>query len=209
VKAEQTAQRIIDAAQELFVDPGYASTTIEAIARRADVAEETVYSRFKSKAGVLDAVLGTAITGAVDPQSLMATAPYQEVAECRDQREQIALLARQSRRTLERATTATRILETVGSREAQAALEAQRAYRMATQRLAIGLLLNNGPLRDGVDVDHAGATYSALANPHNFRALTETLRWSADQFQEWLANSLEQLLLPAAALPTDLTSRCS
>jgi AcrR family transcriptional regulator len=196
-KAEHTAQRIIAAARELFADPGYASATIEGIARRADVAVETVYSRFKNKAGLLDAVLGTVVTGAVDPESLLASAPYREVAESRDQRQQIALLAARSRQTLERVATTQRILETVGSREAQEALEAQTAYRVAAQRLAIGLLIENGPLRDGLNIDEASATYSALANPSTFRMLTGTLGWSADRFQTWLAETMERLLLPS------------
>ena len=47
------ATRIVDAARDLFVEQGYARTTIADIARAADVAPQTVYWAFGSKAGLV------------------------------------------------------------------------------------------------------------------------------------------------------------
>jgi AcrR family transcriptional regulator len=202
-KTEETRRRIVEAARTLFVEHGYAMTSIDAIARRANVAVETVYSRFKNKPGILDAVLGTAITGADDPHDLLDTPPYRAVAECADQRQQLRMLAHLSRVTLERAVTAHRILETVGSAEARTALQRQTGYRVEAQRLAIALLLANGPLKDGLTIEEAGATYSALANPQNFQMLTSTIGWSPDNFERWLGDCLIRLLLPSGAQTSD------
>lgn len=195
-KAEATAQRIIAAARDLFTDPGYSEATIEAIAERADVAVETVYSRFKNKTGLLSAVLGTTATGSTSPDALLASPEYAAVAESRDQREQIRLLAAQSRRVLERISTTYTILESAGSRDARAALEQQAAYRMRAQRRFIDLILANGPLREGLSPDDAGATYASLSSPTNYRMLTGPLGWSGEKFEAWLAESLTRLLLP-------------
>ena len=48
----QTEDRIIAAATELFLAEGYVATTLEAIARRAQVGARTVYVRFGTKAAV-------------------------------------------------------------------------------------------------------------------------------------------------------------
>ena len=50
---DATRARIVDAARSLFVVQGYARTTIADIARDADVAPQTVYWAFGSKAGLV------------------------------------------------------------------------------------------------------------------------------------------------------------
>lgn len=54
--AQDTAERILDAAAELFAERGYAATTTRAIAERAGVNEVTLFRRFENKAGVLRAI---------------------------------------------------------------------------------------------------------------------------------------------------------
>jgi AcrR family transcriptional regulator len=52
-RAQETRQRIIDVAHDLFIQPGYGRTTITDIARGADVSVETIYSAFGNKAALL------------------------------------------------------------------------------------------------------------------------------------------------------------
>lgn len=54
--APETAERILDAAAELFASHGYAATTTRAIAEQAGVNEVTVFRRFENKRGVLKAL---------------------------------------------------------------------------------------------------------------------------------------------------------
>jgi AcrR family transcriptional regulator len=54
--AEQTRQRIISAAHALLVSGDVARFTVEAVARRADVARQTVYDQFGGRVGLLEAV---------------------------------------------------------------------------------------------------------------------------------------------------------
>jgi AcrR family transcriptional regulator len=56
----QTRTRILTEARELLISPeGYAHFSIDAIARRADVARMTVYHQFGSKKGLLEALCDT------------------------------------------------------------------------------------------------------------------------------------------------------
>ena len=52
-QAEETRERVLDAAAGLFGERGFESTTISAIAQAAGVSPETVYGRFGNKRALL------------------------------------------------------------------------------------------------------------------------------------------------------------
>src|ERR1700704_4840988 len=56
-QAARTRTRILDAASELFLERGYARTTMKDIADLAGVARDTVHAVFGSKARVLTALI--------------------------------------------------------------------------------------------------------------------------------------------------------
>jgi len=56
-KKEGRRQRILDAAREHFRDRGFDATTIEMIAESADVSAVTVYNHYRTKGGVLLALV--------------------------------------------------------------------------------------------------------------------------------------------------------
>jgi len=55
--AERLADRIVDAATELFFTLGYGATTIEAVAQRARISKRTFYHRFEDKSALFSAVV--------------------------------------------------------------------------------------------------------------------------------------------------------
>ncbi|MGO9444299.1 MAG: TetR/AcrR family transcriptional regulator [Thiobacillaceae bacterium] len=55
--AEQLANRIVNAATELFFTLGYGATTIEAVAQRARISKRTFYHRFENKSALFSAVV--------------------------------------------------------------------------------------------------------------------------------------------------------
>lgn len=196
-QAEETRRRILAAASSLFTQVGFANATIEAIADRADVAVETVYSRFRTKANLLDAILAPAISG-LDDGTLFDRPEMSEIRSCPDQRTQLRLLAHFSRGILERTYHVHQILQTAAAVDPSAAdlQRADRAYRYRGQRRYIDTLLANGPLRTGLTPERATDTYAALANPHTYAFFIGERGWTPDQFEEWLADSLPRLLLP-------------
>lgn len=62
-QARRTRQMILDAAQCLFLDDGYASTTVAAITGAAGVSVETIYKAFGGKAGLVRALYERGLTG--------------------------------------------------------------------------------------------------------------------------------------------------
>jgi AcrR family transcriptional regulator len=197
-QAERTRRRILAAATELFLSRGYAATTIEAIAAQADVAVETVYSRFGSKAGLLNAILGPAISGTGEHTSVLDRPELAEIRACPDQRRQLQLMARFSRAILQRTDQLHRILDTAASSDPKAAelRQADRENRYQSQRTYIDILLVSGPLRDGLTPEGAQTTYATLASPETYAFLTGDRGWAPEQYEHWLADSLTRLLLP-------------
>lgn len=197
-RAEETRRRIIAAATALFTELGFAGATIEAIAATADVAVETVYSRFRNKATLLEAILGPAISGRQGGGSLFDRPEFAEIRACTDQRRQLHLLAQFSRQTLQRTDQIHRILRTASAVDPNAAdLErADELRRHTSQRAYIDALLANGPLRDGLTPEVATDTYAALASPTTYAFFVHQLGRPPEFFEQWLGDSLEQLLLP-------------
>src|SRR5437868_10960971 len=62
-QASDTRRRIMEAAGELLQREGYAGMTIEGIAQRAEVSAQSVYAIFKSKTGILIALLDQSTFG--------------------------------------------------------------------------------------------------------------------------------------------------
>lgn len=56
MSTQATANRILDAATELFAERGYAASTTREIAQRAGVNEVTVFRHFENKVGILKAM---------------------------------------------------------------------------------------------------------------------------------------------------------
>lgn len=78
---QNTVDKLLLAASDLFAERGYAGTTTRAIAERAGVNEVTLFRRFENKLGILKALgakwaedsAGFAVDHAVDPEDTRAT----------------------------------------------------------------------------------------------------------------------------------------
>ena len=66
---------VVQAARTLFLERGYAATTIEAISDLSDVPPATVYRLFSSKLGILKALLDVSIAGDDEAVPLAGPAP--------------------------------------------------------------------------------------------------------------------------------------
>lgn len=89
--ADVTRSLVARAAADLFVEQGYAKTSIREVAAKAGVAVQTIYSTFGSKAG-----LALALVEVVDETADLASF-VAELAECRDPDRLVVLLAKVER----------------------------------------------------------------------------------------------------------------
>jgi AcrR family transcriptional regulator len=196
-QAKRTKTRILDAASFLFAEKGFAVTTIDAIAVEADVAVETVYSRFGNKATLLREILEVALMGNQPGIDILDLPEIAAIRALTDPHAQLHQLAHLSRSILERSAQGHRILrKAISADPVVAELEEQDEQRRhRVQTAYINMLLANGPLHTGLTSDDAAATYGALANPATYALLTTRRGWTADHYETWLHESLTLLLL--------------
>lgn len=80
-KKRKREARIVLSASRLFARHGYAETSIEAIARDADVAVGTVYNYFRNKPALLTRVLTSGRSKALSASAALASDPPDEPVE--------------------------------------------------------------------------------------------------------------------------------
>ena len=56
-RMEATSRRILDAATQLFLEEGFAATSIDKIVERASISKRTLYSRYRSKEQIFVAIM--------------------------------------------------------------------------------------------------------------------------------------------------------
>jgi AcrR family transcriptional regulator len=192
-QAEQTRRRVLEAARRLFVQRGYAGTTVAAVADAADVSPETIYLSLGGKRGLLEGVME--ITG---PHESAATDEtwWQAVGELPSAAERLAKNVEYSCGILARTRPIHAIIRGAADKEAFAA---QLGRQLLHERLALQIerirrfLVDD--LKPGLTVTDAGQRYCALASPELYNLLTTELRWTADQHRDWLTDLLTFELL--------------
>lgn len=193
-QAEQTRERVLDAAATLFEERGYEGTSIAAIARHAGVSEETIYARFQNKRTLLGELVRRAVRGP-DPAPVPDQAGPRRIAAATDQHEQLRLFAADIVLRLERAAPLVAVVSGAARSEPELAelLTRLHADRLENLRVLVDALTANGPLR--VPDEPAVETIWALTSPELHQLLTRTRGWTRRRYREWLADSLAQLVL--------------
>ena len=190
-QALTTRRLIVDAARKLFLERGYAVTTMEAIAKEAGVAVSTVYAIYKNKRTIL-----RAIREAWHEQT-RAREINTEASREPDPERRLEMVAYASRRQWEAGGTLVAIYQgaAAADREAAAELEeALRGRRAVLDRVVEGM---REALPADLDVNRAAALLRALCRAEVYRELVDESGWSPDEYEAWLGETLKgQLLSP-------------
>jgi len=184
-----TRLAVIDAARELFLAKGWTATGMRDIAAAAGVAVETVYAHFSSKRGVLRAVADIAAAGDDAPVSLSERQEFLAIGQghraARIGAAAQLLVAVQVRT----AAIATLLRQAAPSDEEIAEmLRSTRERQRSDVATALELIVGRPPTvseRDGV---------WAIASPEVFLLLVEESGWTPDQYEGWVATTLERVI---------------
>jgi AcrR family transcriptional regulator len=200
-QARQTRARIVAAATALFVERGYASTPITAIAEAAEVAPQTVYGTFGTKSALLVAAIDVAVAGDDESVALFERPEARDIAAAGDPGAVAAGIASLSRRLLERAGPLLHAAGTAAASDPELGdLWAQgHRYRLADMRRLARDLDRHGLLRPGLDAATAGELLFALGSPETYRLFTVARRWSPGRYEAWLRTTLAGTLLRQGA----------
>jgi len=198
-QAAGTRRKVVAAAQTLFLEHGYAGTTMAAIARDAGVVVETVYRSFGSKVALFGAVVEAALAGGVERAEL----PVEErpaiaaiIAET-EPAKQVALYAATQPGIHRRAGPLLRAVRDASALDPEVArvwseLEAQRYVGQA--RVA-GMLASRGALREGLSVETASDLIWTLTSLAVHDLFVVERGWSSEQYEHWLTDALTRELL--------------
>ena len=187
---------VVTAARTLFLDRGYAATTVEAISNLAEVPPATVYRLFASKLGILKALLDASIAGDDQPVTVQERPDVAVLFAEPDPAELLVGFAGVTTAINERTNDVYRVLVgAAGSDPAAAELlgEIQQQRSHGQSRIA-RTLARRGSLRDDVRERDAVDIVHALMSPEVYRLLVVDRGWSPDKYQQWLGATLVQQL---------------
>ena len=190
--AEERRGRILESARELFGRYGYGATSIQRIAREAGVAVPTVYAVYRSKRALLFALLDRA-----DSQADLDGLRRGLQAAAGDARKQLLHLVAFSCRFFARAADIIEIARGAGSTDEDllALWREGEERRLRGQRPLVAAWSRAGALRKSLETAEALDILWAMTGPDHYRLFVAERHWSAEQYEAWLGETLQRLLL--------------
>lgn len=191
-QALATRQLIVEAACELFVAQGYLATTIEAISVRAGVAVSTVYAVFRNKRGILQAIRESWHLESGQREI------YRQAREQSDPQRRLALAAHATRRQWETGGVMMTIYQAAAAADPDAAAELATALQGRRRFFTQFIDEMAKQLRPELSPTCAVALFYTLTQPTIYQDLVEGEGWKAEEYEAWLAETLQQQLLPSS-----------
>lgn len=195
--AERTRQAILQAARRLFSAGGYSATTLPAIAREAEVSPPTVTAVFRTKAGLLEAL----INDVLGPDS--ATAPVEErpihrsILSLPDASSQVRALAASARRVHERGADVYHIVRgaAAADRDFAAVMDRRQGQLWEDMHLVARAMERAGALAPRVTPRRAADLFWAHCGPEVYRLFVIDRGWTPDEYERWLVETLMHAVL--------------
>ncbi len=196
-QAAETQRRIIEAAARLFLQDGYAATSMNAIAVEAGVAVQTVYASMRTKPDILRAVIQLTVRGEEDQVPLAESSRWQEMEQASDPRAKLAMFARLHREICDREAAIFAVLETAAAVEPELGplLREKEEFRYEDQARVARSLNERGQLRVGLPLRKASDIIWAVASERVYLALVEERGWGVEEYEAWLTDQLAAALL--------------
>ena len=191
-QADQTRQRVLSAARELFLERGYAGTKVQDVAEAARVSPDTIYVSLGGKKGLLEGVWALSVTGPHDPEGRAQRDRVEAIASGPDPRDRLRQLVELSCETLRRVSPVHAVLRAAADGHPFAAdLQARMlGSRLDTQARNLRLVLGDAAEQRGITIEDAAEHYSALLSPELFHLLTVIREWPLDRYRHWVWETL-------------------
>ena len=196
-QAAATRELVLDAATRLFVERGYAATSIDAIAEAAGVGRSTVFAAAGGKSWLIKTGYDRAIVGDDEPVPLLQRPATRTLFEMSDP---VAIVAGYARIIAEAAERVSAICEAIHSASGCDPEVSDLWREIGQQRLngakAFAALIDEkGGLRGGMDVDEARDIIWIFNDPTLHHALVRLRGWSQGRYQRWLTDNLQHQLV--------------
>lgn len=190
-RARETRLAILEAAKGLFQVEGFECVTIKEIAEASEVSVPTVYALFKSKRGVLQALIDEAL-----PSEQFAVLVDHSMQETSGER-CLGVTAKLARQLYDAERELMSILRGISGvapefREFEEDRERRRYERQGDY---VKKLMKEGWLAKDLSLERARDILWTLTGRDLYRMLVTERGWSSDAYEKWLRELLIQSLL--------------
>ena len=197
-QARRTRRAILMAARDLFLEHGYAQTTMAEVAKAADVSIETVYKAFRNKSGLVKALFDVAIAGDDRPIPMLQRERVGRMRAEPDPRQKLLMYGEHLSEAGPRAGQLQLLIRSAAASDADAAA----VWDQMVQERRRGMtefardLFQGGHLRPGVSLKEARDVLWTYNSVELFDLLVLQRGWDPDRYGRWIAEALIAALLP-------------
>lgn len=197
-EARRTRRSVLRAARKIFLDRGYAQTTIAAVARAASVSVETIYKSFGNKPGLAKAVFDVAIAGDDDPVPMVQRELVTRIEAERDAYRKFLIYGEHLAAAGSRAGPLQLVLRSAAITDTGAARVWQQLLdeRLAGMSAFATHLFEGGHLRADISRDHARDVLWTYNSVEIYDLLVVQRGWAPETYGRWIADALRASLLP-------------
>lgn len=197
-QAAGTRWAVLDAARRLFLEHGYAATTVSAIAGEAGVSVETVYKAFGNKPGLVKAVFDVSIVGDDEPVPLVERDRVRRIQEEPDPRRKLAIYGEHLAETAPRSVPVQLLVRDAAATNPGAAVvwRQMAGERLTGMTMFAQHLHADGHLRPGLTVDDARDVLWTYNSAEVYDLLVLQRGWEPERYGRWVADAMVAALLP-------------
>jgi AcrR family transcriptional regulator len=193
--ARETRRSVVRAAKELFLDRGYAATTLAQVAERAGVSVQTVYAQFGSKPALVKQIVDEAIAGDDEPVPIVDRPEVlAQIAEP-DPQVRIRMHARFSAKRVTALEPIDRMVRSAAEVDPAMREQLERDQRGLLEGMAQMASLYAGRDELVVSVEVAAARIAALMSPELYRRTVLDHGWSLEDYTSWLGDLMAASVL--------------
>lgn len=187
--ARITRQRIVEAARRLLVNGTYSSVRMDDIAKEAGVAYQTVYAVFGTKLQLAHAMIdiGFHVEGVDELIAHAHETPDPEVA--------LRTGARIARRLNEHCADLVRFMRESSDPDLLERQREMEARHLDNVSAVPEMLQRSGRLRPNISLIEARDVIWGMTGPSWYIQLVFQRSWAPSRYEEWLGDSLVNLLL--------------
>ena len=204
----QTRQLILDAAYGLFCDLGYNATTMDAVAKQAGVAVQTVYFTFHTKDALLQEVQDRAVIG--DDRVPPPDQPwFAEAIAAPDGVRALAAVIGGVADIHARVAPLVPVFHAVAGEPAGGTWRRAEALRREGFAQLLDLMVAKTPLRQDLGHDHALDLLFVVLGTELYKSLVIDCGWSPAAWSTWVLASLSRDLFGQEPAARPLTKRAT
>ncbi len=190
--AKQNRLAILDAARQLFVDRGYAATTIGQIASAAGVSVETVYKAFGNKAAVAKAVFDVGVVGDDEPVPMFERPEIKAIEAEPDAGRKIELFFAYYPERRGRTGPIELVIRDAAASDPGAAevREQMKAELLRGMTMFATTLVEGGGTRPGLSVADVADILFAYVSVELYEVLVVMRRWSMERYARFIIDAM-------------------